>query len=299
MGDPRQAKKSRDNFTETVRDRLAAEVGHRCSLPDCNAPTIGPNSTEPRGFSNSGVAAHISAAAAGGPRYDPSLTVAERSGHENGIHCCAKHSRIVDNDPTAYTVQQLRAWKAEAIDLQRRAHSTGDIDPNGRIKLARATRHDVASRVMKASLRCRAAILTGLVVADQAKNIRRVSSAPTPVIKGYIEKWTEELTRALDEANEVLMDARIQWGIKNGVPAGLDGLASLMGNLEEWRLKFIDNVQRIVNIPHTPRANFGPCDWTAVFNGDLAQRELLKRAIDVDSAKVEAWAEEFIVSRNS
>lgn len=35
---------------------------------------------------------------------------------------------------------------------------------------------------------------------------------------------------------------------------------------------------------------FGPCDWTAVFNGDQAQRDVLQRALDAESNRIERWA---------
>lgn len=68
IADPEERASTRDNFSEATKARLAAEVGYRCSLPDSGAPTIGPSETEPKGFSNSGIAAHITAAASNGPQ---------------------------------------------------------------------------------------------------------------------------------------------------------------------------------------------------------------------------------------
>ncbi|MGN6105514.1 MAG: hypothetical protein ACTHU0_10450 [Kofleriaceae bacterium] len=298
MATPQEAKRTRDNFSESVRERLAGEVGYRCSMPDCGVPTIGPSDTEPRGVSNSGVAAHITAAAPGGPRYDASLTPAERSSNENGIHCCAKHARIVDNDPTAYTAAQLRQWKADAVDLQRRAHSTGDIDPNGRVKLSRATRNDIASRALKAAMQCRAAIMTGFHVADQAKNIRNVLSRQIPAVVARIESWKIEIGDSTSAANNALMDIRIHWGIKSGEPTGLTALIDLITLLDEWTFWLSENVESILSRPHTKASNSGTHDWTGVFNGDVAVRRSLQDAIDAASSKVEVWAEPFIVSRS-
>jgi hypothetical protein len=61
---------------------------------------------------NVGVAAHISAAAAGGPRYNSSLTQAERTAIENGIWLCQICAKLVDNDPGRYTVAILEDWKS-------------------------------------------------------------------------------------------------------------------------------------------------------------------------------------------
>lgn len=61
-----------------------------------------------------GEAAHITAAAPGGPRYDPTLTAAERKAAENGIWLCRDHARLIDRDVDAYSAQTLRLWKRQA-----------------------------------------------------------------------------------------------------------------------------------------------------------------------------------------
>ena len=59
----------RDDFKNSIKDKLAKRVGYRCSNSDCRKPTSGPQ-TEPSGVVNVGVAAHITAASSGGPRFD-------------------------------------------------------------------------------------------------------------------------------------------------------------------------------------------------------------------------------------
>jgi uncharacterized protein (DUF983 family) len=61
-----------------------------------------------------GVAAHISAAAPLGPRYDPSMTPAERSSPANGIWLCANCARRIDADVDNFSSELLNAWKAHA-----------------------------------------------------------------------------------------------------------------------------------------------------------------------------------------
>ena len=70
--------KTRDDFGEEVKRAVAARVGHRCSMPGCGATTSGPRIDSSKSL-NLGVAAHITAAALGGPRYDPLLTPKEGS----------------------------------------------------------------------------------------------------------------------------------------------------------------------------------------------------------------------------
>ena len=102
-----------DDFSLTTKRALAARVGHVCSCPDCRAPTSGPQ-LEPEKAVTAGDAAHITAASPNGPRFDPSLTSEERCDYTNGIWLCVTHARIVDQDKSRYTVEELRRWKADA-----------------------------------------------------------------------------------------------------------------------------------------------------------------------------------------
>jgi hypothetical protein len=61
-----------------------------------------------------GVAAHISAAAPGGPRYDVSLSPAERQHIRNGIWLCQICAKVVDSDLTKYTIEYLMMWRLSA-----------------------------------------------------------------------------------------------------------------------------------------------------------------------------------------
>lgn len=61
-----------------------------------------------------GEASHITAAAPGGPRYDPTLTSEERKSPENGIWLCKDHAKAVDSKDPYFTVQLLKEWKQQA-----------------------------------------------------------------------------------------------------------------------------------------------------------------------------------------
>jgi hypothetical protein len=78
---------NRDDFSAKTKRTLAARVGHHCSNPGCGRSTLGPAFEEDR-FINTGKAAHITAAASGGKRYDASLTPDERRADANGIWLC-------------------------------------------------------------------------------------------------------------------------------------------------------------------------------------------------------------------
>lgn len=105
--DPR----SRDEFSAKTKNALAARVGWRCSEPGCRKLTIGPKQGEPTESQTTGIAAHITAAAKGGPRFDASLSSDQRKDISNGIWLCLMHARVIDTDHLNYSVTTLRQWR--------------------------------------------------------------------------------------------------------------------------------------------------------------------------------------------
>lgn len=103
----------RDDFTRPTVDKLAKRAGYLCSNPHCRIPTIGAAQGHD-GIINTGVAAHITAASVGGPRYDASLTKEQRRDQLNGIWMCQDHGKLVDSDEEHFTVPMLREWKTSA-----------------------------------------------------------------------------------------------------------------------------------------------------------------------------------------
>ena len=112
-------KSNRDNFSTTVKDILAKRVGYVCSNPNCKKHTIAPNFEEDK-ITNIGEAAHITAAAFGGPRYDESLSPSERKSINNGIWLCSNCATLIDRDELIYTVDLLKKWKFQAEEEQKR-----------------------------------------------------------------------------------------------------------------------------------------------------------------------------------
>ncbi|OEF98855.1 hypothetical protein BHF71_10690 [Vulcanibacillus modesticaldus] len=103
----------RDDFNQKTKDTLYKRVGGFCSNPNCVVATTGPHSDNKK-IKNIGVAAHITAAEEGGPRYDPNLSSKERKSIENGIWLCQNCAKLIDNDETLYPVELLLEWKKEA-----------------------------------------------------------------------------------------------------------------------------------------------------------------------------------------
>jgi len=100
----------RDDFAIPVKDTLAKRVAFRCSNPGCRKPTSGPQEDAAKSV-NVGVAAHITAAASDGPRFDPTLTSDARKSAPNGIWLCQSCAKLVDNDESRYPIAILQRWK--------------------------------------------------------------------------------------------------------------------------------------------------------------------------------------------
>jgi hypothetical protein len=102
-----------DDFSEATKRTLSGRVGNLCSNPSCRALTSGPQD-DPAKALNLGVAAHITAASSGGPRFDPDLLPEARGSAHNGIWLCQNCAKLIDNDPARFTVKRLMQWKEDA-----------------------------------------------------------------------------------------------------------------------------------------------------------------------------------------
>jgi len=107
------ARQNRDDFSEKTKLQIAKRAGWRCSDPSCRRPTIG-STSDGDGEINLGTAAHICAAAPGGPRYDPNQTPEQRRSADNGIWMCRLHGTAVDANDSTFTDVLLHKWKREA-----------------------------------------------------------------------------------------------------------------------------------------------------------------------------------------
>ncbi len=89
---------------------LAERAGYFCS--HCLMGTSGPHRMAGKSL-KLGKACHITAAAPGGPRFDPNMTPEERSSVNNGIWLCLKCADMIDKNSEAYSSALLRNWKRD------------------------------------------------------------------------------------------------------------------------------------------------------------------------------------------
>lgn len=104
----------RDNFDKKIIDAVAKRASYICSNPRCRSLTLCPSDTDEQKYIYIGKAAHITAAAIGGPRYDASLSVEERLSINNAIFLCSNCADMIDkNSGIDYSIVLLKQWKDE------------------------------------------------------------------------------------------------------------------------------------------------------------------------------------------
>jgi hypothetical protein len=96
-------------ITEEQCREFARALAERCRVFTVSAQAAGPEDT-----ASIGTAAHIHAAAEGGPRYDSSQSSEERRGIGNAVWLCASCARLIDSDVAAHAPPLLQEWKVAA-----------------------------------------------------------------------------------------------------------------------------------------------------------------------------------------
>jgi hypothetical protein len=106
--------KQRDDFDKKIIEALAKRASFICSNPDCRCLTLAPSNIDEEKFIYNGIAAHITAASKGGPRYDENMMPDERSNISNAIFLCGNCSIAIDkNNGLDYSINQLTHWKQQ------------------------------------------------------------------------------------------------------------------------------------------------------------------------------------------
>jgi hypothetical protein len=209
------------DFPPAVVRLLAERAGYLCSVG--GEATVGP-ATNPNKRLSDGIAAHITAAARGAPRFDEKLTVAERSSAENGIWVCSQHARRIDSDSGGYTVTLLRGLKRvretrASLQLQRQTESS-------RLKLI-----DLANAVSKYDV----------FEALNSQPYRYETLAAARSILRESENRTQVLEWSADLVAEI-------WPTHSDVAGSVSVLLS--NNLEDWH-PTTQSLDRLDEISHT------------------------------------------------
>lgn len=98
------------DFSQKDIDILARRSALRCSNPDCDKLTNGPN-VEAAKYTNIGEAAHIYGKRPDAARYRKEMSDQERGTISNGIWLCRDCHGLIDKDPQRFPPTLLLAWK--------------------------------------------------------------------------------------------------------------------------------------------------------------------------------------------
>lgn len=102
----------RDEFSGPIKKALKERAAFICSNPNCKVMTIAPSEKDNEKVQYIGKAAHITAAAAGGPRYDKNLSPEDRMSIDNAIFLCSSCADMIDkNQGIDHLSLKLREWK--------------------------------------------------------------------------------------------------------------------------------------------------------------------------------------------
>lgn len=206
----------RDDFAEEVKRTLAARVGNRCSNPNCLALTSGPQDDTAKAL-NVGVAAHITAAAQGGPRYDPRLSSEGRCHADNGIWLCQTCAKLVDNDTSQFPSDLLRAWKTIAEQEARYTiGKTASFD--GRFCVAK-TKHEKAA--LPATANSPNITWTSIFMQKLVRESDRlrpfVAYESAPIMFAYMIQVGNPAVFGRDVASAGQIKAQLRFELKQGV----------------------------------------------------------------------------------
>ena len=132
MSAAEKPKSRRDNFTKSVIEILYKRAGGRCCR--CSAATFGPVTNDLSKYRNIGQAAHIAAAAPGGPRYNARMSPEERTSASNGLWLCSNCHDVIDRDVAEFTTSVLRKLKKDGEEKAKReiGVATRGVSPSKR-----------------------------------------------------------------------------------------------------------------------------------------------------------------------
>lgn len=166
---------ARDEFSNAVKLALAKRASFVCSNPDCRALTVAPADSDANSVLYIGKAAHIRAAAEGGPRFDPVMTSEQRSAIENAIFLCGSCADLIDrnkgSDFSAETIHQWKRrheeWVRSHLNLRREVPLTEVSGTHEAVGVGEVTGLDIQTAVIIKPGTVSRAVGTGTVTATR------------------------------------------------------------------------------------------------------------------------------------
>lgn len=116
---------TRRDVVPSAQERVVvSRSGNQCAYPGCGLElTIDPQHSGDRPKAT-GKVAHIAAASPGGPRYDDTMTPAERGSADNLIYLCGPHHDVIDTQLGHHTREFLLGTKRTHEEAVQRAVRT-------------------------------------------------------------------------------------------------------------------------------------------------------------------------------
>ncbi|MEX0827965.1 MAG: hypothetical protein WD005_03330 [Haliea sp.] len=236
--------RNRDEFSEKTKLQIAKRAGFLCSHPLCRKITVGATSDGDSEI-NIGTAAHICAAAAGGPRYDPDMTRDERRSAMNGIWLCRDHGTAIDSKDPKFTVELLREWKMHAQE-----------DSWCRVMHNEVPHRPIDVSETELGVRLRAAAASDLEVFRRTSKWPSTSVALTLKIQGIGESaTTNALANAVTSLDDLILVAPPGMGktttvfqIAEGILA-IEGGTPLVVPLGDWATEDVSLLDSILRRP--------------------------------------------------
>jgi hypothetical protein len=234
----------RDDFKRIVKDALARRAGMRCSNPKCRKPTSGPQE-DGKAAINIGVAAHITAASSGGPRYNPVLNNEQRASIENAIWLCQNCAKLVDSDKNSYTVDILRRWKRQAEDTAKQELESNEIHLPTQIQVKFTTQ-----KVIRIAGGFAVQFCLSSMGSEEQGQISIYSIMPVVITRHYLKTYMR--MQPIELSTIVLNNLHNLKRIQQGRLLGSEGLFSVEligddvyllnpGDIETFRVAFIVN----------------------------------------------------------
>ncbi|MDC5819504.1 hypothetical protein OPW19_06635 [Vibrio europaeus] len=297
---------SRHNFTEKTLRQLRENVANLCSNPECKVLTRSSKSDESESTCNLGVGAHITAAATGGPRYDPLMSESDRKSYSNGIWLCYNCSRIIDVDPHSYSVALLNEWRVEAENYARNNIGKPLVPKDDleykviiediQSKNLEAVAHNILTDIRHREFEVAEDKLKVLMeigdLAKDAKQLLKILSGKLLLSQEETSDFRQDLVSFKKSKNQsdplkAIADAiLIELESKTSPELALERYKSLQEtdeHCEEAYFEFLAPIEAIENVFGSPdRLDYGEAELTGLARGAMRNRDI-KLAIEITS----------------